>query len=195
MKLKLICLLLLMFPYSQVITCQTKYEKEERIKISDLPKMTLSILETLPENCKRIKYYKETDNEKVSYEIKFKFKKQSYSIEFSENGFLEDIEIIIKFKNIENLIGTQIKKHLNQSYTKYKFTKIQEQYIYYPKNDTSEFIHNVMFKKQKIKPNYEIIAEVKNGKQHKIKEFLFDENGEFLNYRILDPTSYEHVLY
>lgn len=181
--------------FSQSISSQTKNEKEERIKISAFPKKALNILEHLPDECKRIKYYKETDNEKLSFEVKFKFDKQHYSVEFSENGDLEDIEITTKIEKIEKSARTQIEEYFNQSYTNYKILKIQEQYIYNSEISTSQFLKNIFSENKRDIDNFEIIAEIKNNKKQSIREFLFNKNGVFLRYRTLKPTSYEHVLY
>ena len=181
--------------FSQSISSQTKNEKEERIKISAFPKKALNILEHLPDECKRIKYYKETDNEKLSFEVKFKFDKQHYSVEFSENGDLEDIEITTKIEKIEKSARTQIEEYFNQSYTNYKILKIQEQYIYNSEISTSQFLKNIFSENKRDIDNFEIIAEIQNNKKQSIREFLFNKNGFFLSYRTLKPTSYEHVLY
>jgi hypothetical protein len=49
-------------------------------------------------NFKRVKFYKESDGDKISFEAKFKYKKQHFSVEFFASGVLEDIEILINKK-------------------------------------------------------------------------------------------------
>jgi len=195
MKLKLLFLTFLLLLVSQLILGQTKNEVEQRFKRGELPKITQNIVDILPDNCKRIKFYKETDGDKKSFEIKFKYKKQYYSIEFSEDGQLEDIEVVIKFKDIKAYTKKQIGNYFKQSYTKHKFIKIQRQYIYNYEIDASQFVINVLSKNTKTTTNFEIIAEVKSKKQRHLEEFIFNNDGLFLNSRILNPESYEHVLY
>ena len=82
-------MLLFFVSFSLYCTAQKsfKYEKEERIEKSVFPKNAIDFLEhTLPKKVRKVKYYKEQDSVKISYETKLKFKKQKYSIEFSEKG-------------------------------------------------------------------------------------------------------------
>ena len=72
---------------------------------------------------------------------------------------------------------------------------MQEQYIYNVKLDAKTFVDNVLNNNSLKAPNFEIIAEVKTDKKRDIREFIFNTFGEFVNFRILNPTSYEHVLY
>jgi hypothetical protein len=174
---------------------QTKNEKEVRVQLSEFPELTQNTVNALPKDCKRIKFYKETDSDKLSFEVKFKYHKQRYSIEFSETGQIEDIEIITKFKNIAVSTKSKIKDYLNQSYSKHKFIKIQRQYVYSSDGDTSLFLTNVLSEQPSLPHNFEIIAEVKSKKLRDIREFTFNNQGTFINSRILIPTSYEHVLY
>ena len=195
MKLKFIFVILLSSFISQSLYGQTKNEKEERIKISEFPEVTQAIIESLPKNCKRLKFYKETDGDKKSYEVKFKYLKQYYSIEFSNQGLLEDIEVITKFKNIEDSARQQIAAYYKQFFKKHKFIKIQKQYVYTSGSNANAFIDHTLKKRNITSANYEIIAEVRTDKKRSIKEFTFNHKGEFLSSRILNPTSYEHVLY
>ncbi|SHG91183.1 hypothetical protein [Winogradskyella jejuensis] len=182
----------LICPYS---LSQTKNEKEQRIKISKFPEAVQNVIGDLPKNCKRLKFYKETDGDKKSYEVKFKYLKHYYSIEFSEDGLLEDVEVITKFNKIDDSIKHQIKAYYNQSFKKHKFIKIQKQYVYNSRLNTNTFINNTIKQPNTTSANYEIIAEVTTDKKRDIREFTFNSKGKFLSSRILNPTSYEHVLY
>ena len=189
-KLLIICLSL-----AQLIFSQTKNEKEARIEVSEFPEKAQNIIKVLPENCKQLKFYKETDGEKHSFEAKFKYKKQRYSLEFSTNGIIEDIEISTKFKDILNPFKDSIKAYFKNNFKKHKFIKIQKQYSYSQKTDSKQFLIDIMSQNTKTAPNFEIIAEVKTDKDRIIKEFTFNNDGSFISARILNPTSYEHVLY
>lgn len=177
------------------IFAQTKNEKEKRIQFSDLPKQAQTIISNLPEDCKRLKYFSETDGDKQSFEVKFKFNKKHFSLEFSEDGQIEDIEVLIKLKNIEDSIKTQIKTYFNQTFNKHKLIKIQRQYGYKSNENDLQFVSDVLSQKSEKAADFEIIAEVKSNKQRDIREFTFNNKGEFLNFRILIQSSYEHVLY
>ncbi|GAB5563665.1 MAG: hypothetical protein Wins2KO_07280 [Winogradskyella sp.] len=190
LKISLILLFIIQFSFSQ-----TKNEKEERIPKELFPTRALKLINNLHTNCKRIRFYKETDGDKKSYEVKFKYQKKKYSIEFSEDGILEDIEVLIKFKNLEKVIRANIKTHFKSSYKKYKLIKVQAQYLSQNDADLDKFIEDVLNNNEAIQPNFEIIAEVRDVKKREIKEFTFNSKGEFIKDRTLEPESYEHVLY
>ncbi|WP_439152919.1 hypothetical protein [Winogradskyella sp.] len=195
MRFNLFFTTLLVFSFIQFSVCQTKKEKEERIKLSEFPVLAQSVVELLPQKCKRLKFYKETDGNKQSFEAKFKYKREYYSIEFAKNGIVEDIEVITKFKSIGDSIEKHIKGYFKASFVKYKVIKIQQQFVYSKDLDTVEFVRNVISKNSKIYPKFEIIAEVKTENERTIREFTFNKSGAFISFRFLNTTSYEHVLY
>lgn len=186
--------LLILFS-SQSTNAQIKNEKEQRIQLSEFPEGAKSIIHNLPKGCKRFKYYIETDGDKLSFEAKFKFNKKRYSIEFTEDGQIEDVEFIVKLKHVKPSIKKNINSYFNLTFKTYKFIKLQNQYVYNSDKNQLQFLNDVLFQKQKSLPNFEIIAEIKINKQREVREFTFNNKGEFANYRILNPDSYEHVLY
>ncbi len=192
MRLKLLLVLLCIGQFS---FSQTKNEKEERIKVSEFPQAAQKVVESLPEQCKRIKFYRETDGQKESFEAKFKYKGKRYSLEFSKEGVIEDLEVTTKFKVLEQDIQYTIKSYFESDFSKYKLIKNQEQFVYQSDIEPSEFVNQILTQTTGIAPNFEIIVEVKANKKREMREYTFDSNGEFVNFRTINPTSYEHVLY
>lgn len=180
---------------SQFVFSQTKNEKEERITESEFPETAIEVIKNLPDDCKRLKFYKETDGEKQSFEVKFKHKRKRYSLEFSEDGVIEDLEVRTKFKTINEEKKSKIEGYFKSGFNKYKLIKVQKQFVYHEKLDPLTFANDILDNTSTEAPNFEIIAEVKTNKKRDIREFTFDESGIFVNFRILNPTSYEHVLY
>ena len=181
---------------SITINAQTKNEQEIRIEKEDFPKKALNLLEHLPENIKRIKYYKETDQDKTSFEAKLKLKRKKYSIEFDETGNLEDIEITVKSKNIDRVVLKTIETFFKSEYKKYGLLKIQNQYKKQASIDAISTLQKAIENSQEFEINLEIIAQVqtKNSKKQ-VMEFTFNHLGSLLESRIVEPSSYEHVLY
>ncbi|WP_420570712.1 hypothetical protein [Kordia sp.] len=173
-----------------------KHEKEERIEKKLFPKNALELLnKTLPQKVKRIKYYKEQDSTKISYETKLKYKGRKYSIEFSKNGVLEDVEITIKQKHIPPKTLEMIKKYMYNSYASFRFKKIQRQYKNNARIDAENTINNA-FSNDKNSPfSYEIIAEVKTKKKRYFIEITFTKDGDFELKRTIIQSSYDHILY
>ena len=107
---------------------QNKYEREYRIRKTQFPSVALQLIAEKLEDARRIKFYRETDSAKVSYEVKFKKDRLWYSVEFNEQGTLEDIEILIKEVDIPEETFQKITDYLSRSFTKYRIKRIQQQY-------------------------------------------------------------------
>ncbi len=174
---------------------QSKDEQEKRIKLEAFPAEAQALLQSLPDNSKKLKFYKETDSLKISYEAKFKFNKRYYSIEFDNNGILEDIEVLIKKKKLDKALLKMLTNFYKTSYKSYKFIKIQEQYI--PKSHPNESVILDLLNgnPSSFEINYEIIAEVKSKAKREIREFTFDNTGQLIKSRPLKSSSYEHIMY
>lgn len=194
MKSRILAITLTIF-FCVTVWSQNKNEHEERLELQNFPEAAIAVINTLPTRIKRIKFYKEQDGNKSSFEAKFKYKKQKYSIEFDSMGTIEDIELTLKTKKIEGKTATSIKAYFKENYTKTKFIKVQQQYVYNPKLSAETFVKNILNKTSTAKINYEVIAEVNANSKRDVKEFTFDGNGLFLNFRIVTPSSYDHVLY
>ena len=107
---------------------QIKSEREFRIKKSQFPMASLEKAQPYLEDVRKLRFYKEIDAGKVSYEIKFKKSRLHYSVEFSDSGELEDVEVRIKPVDIPEDAWKAIEDHLSGSFLKYKVRKIQQQY-------------------------------------------------------------------
>ncbi len=176
------------------LNAQEKKEREYRISKSEFPQKALYSLGDL--NQKRsLKFYKETDNDKVSYEAKFKYDKLYFSVEFDSSGALEDIEVLIKKRAFQKLKTESVYNFLTANYHKHKLLKIQLQYVVPNSTDDSTFINDVLINRTAFKHNYEIVAKVKAAKETILKEFVFGFNGQLLSERRINISSYDHVLY
>lgn len=175
--------------------CQTKNEKEERISISEFPEIARNYFNTFSDKVNYLKFYRETDNEKRSFEAKFKIKKLYYSIEFDTLGKLEDIEIVIKEKHIPKLTHLEIFKYFDANFKKTRLIKIQKQYVNYIDHTDKAFIQHIVEHPNDKHTHFEIIAEIKTEDLRELKEFTFDKNGKFITARKVTSSSYEHALY
>ncbi|RZV56087.1 MAG: hypothetical protein EX254_10985 [Flavobacteriaceae bacterium] len=186
-------ILLLLISFS--LLGQVKDEKEIRIPASAFPEDALQLLSQLPENTKRLKYFKETDSSKTSFEAKFKYNRKRFSVEFTEDGILEDIEVIWKLKEIDQETNRNIIDYYEANFERHKLIKLQKQYKNVSDIGLNEVMQNALQNKQHTPIFYEIIAEVKTKEKRVIKEFTFNRSGHYISSRILKPSSYEHILY
>ncbi|RRQ50340.1 hypothetical protein DZC72_07250 [Maribacter algicola] len=177
------------------VNAQNKYEREFRIRKSQFPPAAIGLIKDRLEDSKRIKYYKETDSTKISYEAKFKKDRLWYSIEFDKEGTLEDVEILIKEVDIPSEPMQEIRKYLDKSFRKYRIKRIQQQYPVSKKETKEKTISNAF--QNLILPgiNYEFVVAGKKDKEYFDYELLFGSDGSFKKMRKSLPPNYDHVLY
>lgn len=188
-------ILTILFLFSMFSEAQTKQERETRIDKNLLPTEIQTFINLLPKNTKLLRFYKETDGNKDSFEVKFKYNGSFYSSEFSTDGQLEDIEKLIKKRHIDASILAEIENYFDINFRKSKLLKIQKQFLPKDSKDDFTFLKSILKKETNTKTNYEIIAEVTKGKNRTLKEFLINSEGQFLNMRDIARSSYGHVLY
>ena len=187
-------LVLVLFQFSMV-NSQVKVEREHRIKKNQFPETAHEFIQEKLEEAKKIRFYKETDTAKISYEAKFKKDKLYYSIEFDESGKLEDIEISIKEVDVPEDSWSKITKFLNEKFTKFKIRKIQQQYPI-TSDETAETTLNNAFQNLLIPSlNYELMVRGKIQDVHTDFEILFGAEGDFIKMKESLPANYDHVLY
>lgn len=187
-------LVLVLFQFS-LVNSQVKVEREHRIKKNQFPETAHEFIQEKLEEAKKIRFYKETDTTKISYEAKFKKDKLYYSIEFDESGKLEDIEISIKEVDVPEDSWSKITKFLNEKFTKFKIRKIQQQYLI-TSDETAETTLNNAFQNLLIPSlNYELMVRGKIQDVHSDFEILFGAEGEFIKMKESLPANYDHVLY
>lgn len=175
-----------MKPYLQVLlTCilffsslnvySQKLERESRIKSNQVPIVALNYVEST--SIGFAKWYKETGLKSTSYEAKFKHNDYRYSVEFSADGMLEDIEIEIEFKQIAKSTQGPIVQYLNEHFKSFKFQKIQIQY----KQTELATLLNEKVPKTDASHAFEIVIKGKKTKLTRLWELTFTADGQFVS--------------
>ncbi len=178
------------FAHSQ----EKKIEKEEDIDRNNMPENAQKYLQdNIPEKSRKIRFYYETDGDKESYEAKFKFRKNRYSVEFNERGILEDIEVVIKKENLDRSLRKKIDAYLEKENDRFRIEKIQAQYIAGGIN-TKELLPGGI-KKELTPDNYELIVATKNAGKLKKFEMLFDAEANFKSEREILRNSYDYLIF
>ena len=174
---------------------QNKYERESRIDEEEFPKASYLLIQDYLDDAKRIRFYKETDSIKKSYEAKFKKGRLHYSVEFDESGKLEDVEFIIKEQDVPNDTWGTILFYLDENHAKYRIKKIQQQDPLLDGQSEKKLLHNAFQNLILPEVNYELIFSAKKDKEFQEYEALFDAEGQLIQIRKSFPPSYDHVLY
>lgn len=175
--MKTIVFLLLPVLISTPALTQTKYEKETRVRKSNVPAIAADIADLFNFNT-RIRWYKETGLSSISFEAKTRYKGKNHSIEFSEDGTFEDIEIEIDASEISAETYGRIAEYISGQHNKYSFHKIQVQYSG-NSSQISAFIHGKGTSTDII-TNYEIVISSKVEGAFKMLEYLFSESGTYI---------------
>ncbi|SDQ08589.1 hypothetical protein [Flagellimonas zhangzhouensis] len=180
---------------TQFFCAQNKYEKETRIDKADFPENAYSLLETHLENARRIRFYKEIDSTKQSFEVKFKKRKLHYSVEFDPQGTLEDVEFEIDVVDIPEDNWMTIENYLKSNHNKYRVKKIQQQHPTLTDENPKETLRKAFQNLILPEINYEIIFSAKTEKGFQAYEALFNSVGKLITLRKSYPPNYDHILY
>ena len=200
----LLCLCLLLFTGIGALAQQTdskksdvniKYEREFRIRKEQFPARALESMEDHLKEVKRLRFYREIDSNRSSYEIKFKYVRLHYSVEFSSDGVLEDVEVRIKPVDIPADSWQTITEDLNRRFSKFRVRKIQQQYPREAFPSATETLKNAFQNLLLPQIRYELIVQARVDKGFLNYEILYDADGKFLNLRKSLPPNYDHVLY
>jgi hypothetical protein len=193
-KIYVYLFLVSVFACCQLSFAQYTYEREFRIRKSQFPSAAHVVIDDYVEGAKRLKFYQETDSNKVSFKAKLKKDKLWYSIEFYKEGALEKIEILINTTDIPNDTYSSIEKYLNNNFYKYRIKKLKQQY--YLNSDTLEETFKNAFQNLILSSNmYEIVIAGKKEKGYLDYEIQFDADGNFKKKRKVLPSNYDHILY
>ncbi len=157
---------------------QAKYEKEFRIKAKDVPSGALNFVDSMTFDSK-VKWYKEAGFNLVTIESKAKYKKERYSIEFSDKGIFQDVEIEVKSNKIPDSTFSKISGFLSQRHKKYKIEKVQIQYAG-DRNLVLMFLRENRNNSEGITISYEVVISTKMDGNYLMLEYLFSETGEYL---------------
>ncbi len=177
------------------IQSQNKYEREYRIKKNQFPTNALTFIEDQLKDARQIRYYRETDSAKISYEAKFKLDRLRYSVEFDEQGQLEDVEILIKEIDIPNSSMAEITQFLDSEFTKYRIRRLQQQYPVSEHESIEQTLKNAFQNLLIPSIRYELIIAGKKTRGFEDFEILFNAEGKFLEMRKSLPANYDHILY
>ena len=195
--LKRIFILFLLLVAANYIQAQVKYEREFRVKESQFPQKALEYLQKNAIKKNKIKYYTEVDEENKSFEAKFKNEGFRYSVEFSENGILEDIEVEISKNKIPELISETIDRKFDSLFKRSRILKIQKQFLNTSKHNPDILIKKALYNTEdELYCNYEIlVAARKDKKGFEDYEILFDYKGVILEIKKSIPPAYGYILY
>lgn len=184
------------FFYAALVLCafslaangQVKIEKESKVMSNEVPMSAVSWLAEVFDEKNKLKWYFETSAKSQSYEAKFYHKRRKYSVKFNLDGTLEDIEVLVQWRDLPLSVRQNISEYFRAHFLKSKVKKIQIQYTGEEEN-IKNWIGSNNLDGLNIKHEVEFYGKTSEAK--KIWEGLFDNEGNILMKReiILAPSN------
>ena len=170
-----------------VVYAQDKVEVERGIRPSEVPSAARNWLQKTYASTGRLHWYLEESSDGTSYEAKFRRRGAWHSVEFDENGALQDIEIRINANDLSEAVRRGMAIYFDTTYTKYHIRKIQQQ-MSGPPQMVRAVIQNGLA--DKVTYRYEVEFYGKNDQSKALWEGLFDDQGQLQDRRriVLRPT-------
>lgn len=169
-----------------------KYEKEVRIEADEVPSSALRMIDALQLE-KKVKWYKEFGLQDSSIEAKGKHQGRLHSIEFSDDGSFEDLEIEIKSMDVPAKSSKLIFEQLEKEEGSFKIKKIQIQY-----SGTAERVVD-FFKRgsaeEHLVIHFELVVSRHVNGSYGLYEYLFDEEGSLVSKRKIILNMTENLEY
>lgn len=180
---------------SQICLAQVKYEREYRIKNDTVAENACVFVHQsgILDEKTRVKWYWEESEDGASIEAKFKQNGKRYSIEFSENGELQDAEIEMDEEEIPVETMKKVRNTLDGEFDKWKFKKSQHQLI----GSELKVIESIKkgFVVDGVQENFEIVIKGKVGSEKNYYELLFDRTGELIRQQKIVEQSSDILIY
>lgn len=163
------------------VSGQIKIEKEERIKPQEVPKKAPDWISQNFSDIKRIKWFKQIEDNYQSYEAKFKSNGLRFSVEFENTAVLKNVEIETEFDKILSPAKEMLTKKLEEKFIKFKFKKIQFEYL--PANLAFQNFSEKIKTPLPVPDFYEIELVGKTPEETKLYEARFDALGKLVQMR------------
>lgn len=161
---------------SQISIAQEKLEREFRVDEQEVPTNAVQALSQVVTK-KPFNWYKETGLEYTTYEAKGRLNGKIASIEFNSDGILEDVEINERWRSLPQALRTNITTILEKDSDRFKIKKVQAQYL---NNEQPLATIISQIEKGALKPNYELVVQLKVDGLYLLYEYLFTNDGTFI---------------
>lgn len=189
-KFSTLCCILL---FSTLAFGQQKYEKESRIKKQAVPQEAVNYMDDLFSGDIKVRWYSEENLDGHFYEGKAKSEAGIYSVKFTSEGELQDIELTRDFDQLPGEVQGAIEGFLSEQYDRYRIKKVQVQWI-----GEAEILQSLIrdeHTSERYTTNYEIVFSAKKNKKTKTYEALFDVQGQQVKTKEIITRNLSHLLY
>jgi hypothetical protein len=174
---------------------QEKFEREFKIKNDTIAENACVFIyqSDILEDKTQVDWYKEVSQRGASLEAKFKQSGERYSVEFSEAGVLEDVEIEIDSDQIPEITMGNMELVLNGEFVKWKIERVQRQWVGSELNIIKSFESGTAA--EGVEVNYEVIVKGRTEKDKNYFELLFSFDGNLLRKSKIIENSSDILIY
>jgi len=173
-----------------------KNEMERAVGRDEIPENALELIDEFWPDLQGIKYFLETDGNLTTYEAKLDWGGDQFSIEFSTDGYVLDVEKLISFETIPESVRNAITSHLDSQFDRYRLTRIQQQFIARDEDDEddSDFIDDILEgDAEDYEIRYEIVLDGQNKQELGSFEKLYSNSGSILEKRKVVRRSLDNI--
>lgn len=159
-----------------------KYEREARIKASEMPPPALAHLTEVYTERGRTRHYEEQSRhgqeEKLQlfYESKFKMKGYRYSVKFDSTGTLYDVERVVAFEQLPSPVQQAVQEDLGNTFKHFRIEKLQEHFE--PAGQLTGFEIEIRGKRNGTVGYFEVQYDT-NGQRQSLESIESDPNPFF----------------
>lgn len=186
-------LLIIAILLAHLANAQKKFERETRIKSSQVTEKARTYVGSLFSDPKKIKWYLEENMDGIMVEAKIKENSSTYSIKFDTLGTVYDVELTQKFEELPPAVQSNVMAYLKSRYKSFKIRKVQIRWVGDPhalrslikKDDAAE----------KYTTSYEIVYTGREDKDNAPYESLFDDSGRHIETKGIVERNMSHLLY
>lgn len=174
------------------LIAQEKYERERRISAEEVPVAAINFLDSCEFDSK-IRWHEEESLDHRSVEASVKESGLKYSIEFDMLGRIEDVEIDQRESEVPATTMASIHQYLDNAFNRYRIKNIQVQWS----GGRSRLIECIRSSRTDIPhtTRYELIVKGRDETGFHEYEFLFSDQGEFLQRSVLIFRTTDHLDY
>ena len=161
-----------------------------------MPPRVLTLIDEFWPNLRGIRYFVQTDGEETTYEVKLEWQGDQYSIEFSMEGAIQDVEKLINFDDIPESARKAITQDLESQFNKYRLTRIQIQFLATDEDDEddADFIDDILEQDaEDYEIRYEIEVDGDNRSELGSFEMLYNSSGSLIEKRKILRRSLDNI--
>lgn len=164
-----------------------KREIERAVASSEVPESARNWLETAYQGHGKTKWYFQTDGEKEVYEAKLKWKRNWHSVEFTPEGDIRNVEILIRTRDLDQEVRVNMFRYLSGEYSSFKIDRLQIHYT-----GSSSALRDLIAGDNtgpELVREYEVEFVGRKNGVSTLWEGQFDKSGNFMEKRKIELSS------